>query len=145
LGAWLLAPAAVETVHSHPFGLSFYTVAAGGVPGAAEKGMNRQFWGFTTRSLVPYLKSVLPRGGSLYLCDTIYSAFQMLILDGHLPPSFRATGDIAQADYALVHHEKHFNEVDYQIWTTYGSVQPAHVLLYDGVPIISVYKNPRRR
>ena len=144
LAAWLLAPAAVETAHSHPFALSHYTAIAGGVPGAAEKGMNRQFWGFTTRSLVPYLREVLPNGGQLYVCDTIYWAFDMLIRDGHLPPSFRATGDIARADYALVHHEKHFAEVDHQIWTTYGHVQPAHVLLYDGVPIISVYKNPRR-
>jgi 4-amino-4-deoxy-L-arabinose transferase-like glycosyltransferase len=143
-GGWLLAPAALETAHSHPFALSHYTALAGGPPGAAEKGMNRQFWGFTTRSLVPYLRQVLPNGGTLYICDTIYRAFDMLIRDGHLPPSFRATGDIALADYALVHHEKHFAEVDQQIWTTYGSVQPTHVLLYDGVPIISVYKNPRR-
>jgi hypothetical protein len=145
IGAWLLVPSAIETAHSHPFGLSHYTVAAGGVPGATSKGMNRQFWGFTTRSLVPYLREVLPRGGVLYVCDTIYGAFEMLIRDGFLPPTFRATGDIARADYALVHHEKHFIEVDTEIWTTYGSVQPAHVLRYDGVPIISVYKNPRSR
>jgi hypothetical protein len=141
----LLLPAAVETAHSHPFALSYYTPLAGGVPGAAEKGMNRQFWGFTTRSLVPYLLEAMPQGGNLYVCDTIYSAFQMLIRDGHLPPSFHATPDIAHADYALVHHEKHFAEVDQQIWTTYHSVQPAHVLLFDGVPIISVYKNPRHK
>jgi len=144
LGAWLLAPSLVETIHSHPFGLSHYGVAAGGVPGAAQKGMNRQFWGFTTRSLVPYLREAMPNGGTLYICDTIFTAFEMLIRDGHLPRSFRVTGDIANADYALVHHEKHFAEIDHQIWTTYGNVQPAHVLLYDGVPIISVYKNPRR-
>jgi hypothetical protein len=141
---WLLAPAALETAHSHPFGLSHYTVAAGGVPGAAELGMNRQFWGFTTRSLVPYLREVLPAGGTLYVCDTIYWSFEMLIRDGWLPPSFRITYDIARADYALVHHEKHFAEVDHEIWTTYGDVRPVHVLRYDGVPIISVYKNPQR-
>ncbi|HEY2733125.1 MAG TPA: glycosyltransferase family 39 protein, partial [Polyangiales bacterium] len=32
IGLWLLVPAAIETAHSHPFGLSHYTVAAGGVP-----------------------------------------------------------------------------------------------------------------
>ncbi|HET8933093.1 MAG TPA: glycosyltransferase family 39 protein [Polyangiales bacterium] len=143
LASVLLLPAAVETAHSHPFALSYYTPIAGGVPGAAEKGMNRQFWGYTTRSLVPYLLEVMPNGGTLYICDTLYGSFQMLIRDGHLPPSFRATPDISHADYALVHHEKHFAEVDHQIWTTYRSVQPAHVLLYDGVPIISVYKNPK--
>jgi hypothetical protein len=143
LAGLLLLPAAVETAHSHPFGLSHYTAIAGGVPGAAAKGMNRQFWGFTTRSLVPWFLETMPKGGSLYICDTLYSAFQMLIRDGHLPATFRAVPDIARADYALVHHEKHFAEVDHQIWTTYRTVKPAHVLLYDGVPIISVYKNPR--
>jgi hypothetical protein len=143
VGLWLLAPAALETAHSHPFALSHYTAAAGGVPGAAEKGMNRQFWGFTTRSLTPYLRETLPNGGNLYLCDTIWTAFEMLIRDGLLPPTFRAVGDIARADYSLVHHEKHFAEVDHQIWTTYQSVRPHHVLTYDGVPIISVYQNPR--
>jgi len=145
LASLLLLPAAAETAHSHPFALSHYTAAAGGVPGAAAMGLNRQFWGFTTRSLVPYLLEVMPNGGTLYICDTLYTSFQMLIRDGHLPATFRPTPDIARADYALVHHEKHFAEVDHQIWTTYRSAQPAHVLLYDGVPIISVYKNPNKR
>ena len=142
--SWLLAPALVETVHSHPFGLSHYTVAAGGVPGAAERGMNRQFWGFTSRSVTPYLREVMPNGGTVYICDTISVAWFMLMRDGFLPDNIRPSYDIARSDYALVHHEKHFAEIDHQIWTTYGSVQPVHVLTYDGVPIISVYKNPRR-
>ena len=44
-----------------------------------------------------------------------------------------------------MHHELHFGEVDEQIWTTYGSVKPVYVLRYDGVPIISVYENPRHK
>ena len=51
---------------------------------------------------------------------------------------------MASADFALVHHEAHFDEVDFQAWMAYGHVQPAYVLTYDGVPIISVYENPRR-
>ncbi len=145
LAVLLLLPAAVETAHSHPFGLSHYTVAAGGVPGAADKGMNRQFWGFTTRSLVPFFQQAMPHGGSVYLCDTLWTSWQMLSADGFLPPNIVASFDIADADYAIVHHEKHFIEVDEQIWTTYGSVKPVYVLRYDGVPIISVYKNPHAR
>ncbi|MCZ7679128.1 MAG: hypothetical protein M5U28_10410 [Sandaracinaceae bacterium] len=141
----LLAPAAVETMHSHPFGLSHYTFAAGGAPGAADHGMNRQFWGFTTRSLVDWFEGRMPAGGTVWICDTTWTAFQMLARDGHLDPRIRATGDLVGADYAIVHHEHHFVEVDYQIWAAWGSVQPAHVLTYDGVPIVSVYENPRRR
>jgi 4-amino-4-deoxy-L-arabinose transferase-like glycosyltransferase len=143
LGA-LVLPGAVLTAHSHPFGLSHYTPIAGGVPGAATLGMNRQFWGYTTRSLVPYFKQQLPHGGTVWICDTTWDAWHMLIRDGLLPSNIQPSWELDRADYAIVHHEHHFAEVDYQIWTAYGTVRPSLVLTYDGVPIISVYKNPRK-
>lgn len=142
-GAVLLLPSALETAHSHPFGLSHYGVGAGGVPGSADLGMNRQFWGFTTRSVTDYLAEHAPPGARIYICDTTGGAFRMLQRDGWLPDHLRPTGHIGNADFALVHHEHHFAEVDHQIWSTYGSVRPVHVLTYDGVPIVSVYRNPR--
>jgi hypothetical protein len=145
IGAWLLAPALIETIHSHPFGLSHYGLPAGFVPGAADRGMNRQFWGFTTGSLVDFFDTHLPGGGTVYACDTTDLAFRMLARDGLLSERIVPTRDIAAADYAIVHHELHMAEVDTQIWTLYGTTQPVHVLTYDGVPIISVYENPRHR
>lgn len=141
-GALLLAPAAVETAHAHPFALSHYGFAAGFVPGAADRGMNRQFWGYTTGSLAGFFARTLPHGGRVYVCDTTTGAFSMLARDGFMPSNILPTLDIASADYALVHHEHHFAEVDHQIWSTWGTTRPVHVLAYDGVPIISVYANP---
>ncbi|MDB4987927.1 MAG: hypothetical protein JWN04_3105 [Myxococcaceae bacterium] len=143
--AVLLAPGFAETAHSHRFGLSHYTLAAGGVPGAADYGMNRQFWGFTTGSVVDFLKQKMPNGGTVYINDTTYGAFEMLKRDGLLPANIRAEGRLTEADYVLVHHEHHFAEVDFQAWQAFGSVQPVHVLTYDGVPIVSIYEHPRRR
>ena len=145
LGAMLLAPSFVETVHSHPFGLSHYTLAAGGVPGAADLGLNRQFWGFTTGSLVDFFNEEMPDGGTVWLCDTTDVAWRMLQRDGLVPNNIRPSWNMARADYILVHHEEHFAEVDGQAWLAFGSAAPAKVLTYDGVPIISVYENPRRR
>ena len=142
--AFCLLPSAVQTAHSHPFGLSHYMPIAGGVPGAADLGMNRQFWGFTTGSLVPWLVEQLPDGGSVWLCDTTTGAWAMLQADGIVPRNIRAAASMNEADFALVHHERHFAEVDYQAWVAYGTPQPAYVLRYDGVPIISVYENPAR-
>ena len=139
-----LLPSLVQTAHSHPFALSHYTPVVGGVPGGADLGMNRQFWGFTTGSLAPWLRTKLPDGGSVWLCDTTPGAWAMLQADGIIPRNIRATASMAEADLVLVHHEPHFNEVDYQAWVAFDTVQPAHVLLYDGVPIISVYENPKR-
>ncbi len=148
--AWVFAvlcllPGAVQTGHSHPFGLSHYMPIAGGVSGAADLGMNRQFWGFTTGSVTDWLVAELPDGGSVWLCDTTVGAWAMLQADGVVPRNIRAARSISEADFALVHHERHFAEVDYQAWVAYGSPKPAHLLLYDGVPIVSVYENPARR
>ena len=140
LGAIVLTPALIETAHSHPFGLSHYGMAAGFVPGAADKGMNRQFWGFTTGSLAPFFNQHVPDGSRVYVCDTTIGAFRMLAEDGLISERIRPTLDLAQSDFALVHHELHMAEVDFQIWSAYGTTKPAYVLSYDGVPIVSVYK-----
>jgi hypothetical protein len=139
-----LLPGVVETAHSHPFGLSHYTPMAGGVPGAADLGMNRQFWGFTTGSLADWISETLPEGGSVWTCDTTHGAWSMMQRDGMIPSNIRAERTMGAADLVLVHHEAHFAEVDYQAWVAFGTAQPAFVLRYDGVPIISVYENPRR-
>ena len=144
LGALALLPALVETAHSHPFGLSHYGMAAGFVPGAADKGMNRQFWGFTTGSLVPFFNQRVPDGSRVYVCDTTIGAFRMLAEDGLISERIRPTLDLAHSDFALVHHELHMAEVDFQIWSAYGTTQPAYVLSYDGVPIVSVYQRPKK-
>jgi hypothetical protein len=141
----LLAPGFAETTHSHRFALSHYTLAAGGVPGAADYGMNRQFWGFTTGSVVEFLRERLPNGGSVFLGDTTTTAFEMLKRDGRLPRNIRAAANLSEADLVLVHHEDHMAEIDFQAWQAFGSVQPVRVLTYEGVPIISIYEHPRRR
>lgn len=141
----LLLPSFVETAHSHPFGLAHYTAGAGFTPGAAFYGMNRQFWGYTTGSLVGFFREHLPEGGTVWICDTLPESFNMLKRDGLLPPEIHPSWTMADADYVIVHHEHHFAEVDAQAWVAFGSTQPAYVLTHDGVPIISVYENPAKR
>jgi hypothetical protein len=107
--------------------------------------MNRQFWGFTTGSVTDYLREQMPNGGTVFVHDTTTTAFDMLKKDGRLPRNIRAAANLSDADFVLVHHEHHMAELDFQAWQAFGSVQPAHVLSYDGVPIISIYEHPRRR
>jgi len=145
LATLFLLPGAVETAHSHPFGLSHYMPVAGGVPGAADLGMNRQFWGFTTGSVAGWIARRLPKGGSVWICDTTHEAWLMMQRDGLIPGNIRAVSSMRSADLVLVHHEAHFSEVDHQAWVAFGNVRPVHVLLYDGVPIISIYEKPTGR
>lgn len=134
----LLAPT-METVHSHPFGLSAYTPLVGGTAGGADLGLNRQFWGFTTQSVAPYFKNAKP-GTTLFIHDTAWSAWEQMQREHRVPQTLQATGAPGDSAYSLVHHELHMNEVDYQIWVAYEHTHPDWVLAHDGVPIVSVYK-----
>ncbi|MEO8877524.1 MAG: glycosyltransferase family 39 protein [Polyangiaceae bacterium] len=135
----LIAPIA-ETAHSHPFGLSAYVPTVGGTAGAADLGLNRQFWGFTTQSTNAWFQKNGRPGARVFILDTTGEAWSRMQEEGRMRKDLRAVGSPSEADYSLVQHELHMNEVDYQIWVAYGSTAPAWVLTHDGVPIISLYK-----
>ena len=137
--------ALATTVHSHPFGLSAYTPAFGGTAGGADLGLNRQFWGFTTESLAPWLAENAKPGETLYFMDTAWPSWQRLIAEKRIPETLRGVSSPAEAELSIVHHEQHINEVDYNIWTEYRSSTPVYVLTHDGVPIITVYRRAHGR
>jgi hypothetical protein len=87
----------------------------------------------------------MPEGGTVWPCDATGKAWEMMQRDGMIPDNIRPARNLATADYAIIHYEHHFLEVDLQIWDAFGTVQPVEVLTYDGVPLVSVYENPRRR
>ncbi|MBX3229002.1 MAG: glycosyltransferase family 39 protein [Labilithrix sp.] len=140
----LLAPFAV-TRHSHPFGLSAYVPFFGGTAGGADLGLNRQFWGFTTTSLDPWFREHTKPGDTVYIMDTAWPSWTRMVDEDRVPKWLRGVGSPAEATISIVHHEQHINEVDFNIWTEYGTTAPAYVLTHDGVPIISVYRRPPRR
>jgi 4-amino-4-deoxy-L-arabinose transferase-like glycosyltransferase len=132
------------TAHSHPYGLSFYTPAVGGAPGAASLGLNRTFWGYTTGSLTVALNDRAQGGGSVYVHDTALQSFELLVRDGRVDRALRGTLAIPASRLALYHHEPHMSRVEYQIWVDYGTLAPAAVADYDGVPVAWLYERPRR-
>jgi hypothetical protein len=136
--------ALAATIHSHPFGLSSYVPFAGGTAGGADLGLNRQFWGFTTQSLAPWLAENSKPGETFYFMDTAWASWVRMQEEKRLPP-LRGVGSPADAELSIVHHEQHMNEVDYNIWTEYRSSTPAYVLTHDGVPIITVYRRTRTK
>jgi len=101
--------------------------------------MNRQFWGYSVNTLLPWLNATLPRGARLFPHDWNHDSWDMYLRERQLRPDIVETGAVAGSDAALVIHEQHFNDFDYAIWDEYGHVQPAQVLTLDGVPLVSVY------
>jgi 4-amino-4-deoxy-L-arabinose transferase-like glycosyltransferase len=139
--AAVVAAPLVETIHSHPWGLSNYTPLVGGASGAATLGLNRQFWGFTTGAVVDWLNQHAKPGEAVYIHDTAGDAWEMLHRDGRLLPRVQAAWSVQGSTFALYHHEEHMETIEYQIWTVYGTSTPVHIGVYDGVPIVYVYEN----
>ena len=140
--------AAVETLDAHPYALSHYNALAGGAPGGADLGMNRQFWGYAARGVLPYLNENTAGTVKVYTHDAspAWGKYKELglVRPGVNDSGSEYSGGVAKSDYAIVVHELHFNRHDYLIWSAYGTVQPVFVLTTDGVPIVSVYARPKR-
>lgn len=140
--ACLLGPL-VMTLHSHPWGLTFYTPLVGGAPGAASLGLNRTFWGYTTGALAGGLNERAPPGAAVYVHDTALQAWDILRTDGRVRRDLRPTLSLHNSRLALYHHEPHMSRVEYEIWVAYGTRTPALMGSYDGVPVAWLYERPR--
>jgi hypothetical protein len=144
----VIGAAAAETRHAQPYALSHYNAIAGGAPGGADIGMNRQFWGYAARGVLPFLRSQATGSGArpVYTHDAS-PAWGAYLRDGLVPRSLpdaggEYAGGIERSQLAIVIHERHFRRHDFLIWKAYGTVQPAFVLRFDGVPLVSVYRRP---
>jgi hypothetical protein len=148
VGAAVVGAAAVETAIAQPYALTSYNALAGGAPGGADLGMNRQFWGVAARGILPRLALEAPTHGTrpVYSHDAS-PAWGLYMKYGLVPASLPDSGHeqegVDSSQLAIVVHELHFNRHDYMIWKAYGTVQPIDVLRADGVPIVSLYRRPR--
>lgn len=127
------------TLHSDPWGLSFYTPLVGGAPGAASLGLNRTFWGYTTGSLQGFINQHAPNRSGVYVHDTALQSWEMLRADGRIRADLRGTLSIPGSALALYHHEPHMRRVEYETWLDYGHAAPAAIASFDGVPVVWVY------
>lgn len=149
LAALVIAAAAAETIDAQPHALTHYNALAGGAPGGADLGMNRQFWGVAARAALPVINQYAPPPGApprpVYSHDAspAWGLYRKVgLLAPGLPDAGREVAGIRKSKIAIVLHERHFNRHDYLIWREYGTVSPAHVIAVDGVPIASVYVRP---
>ncbi|MGE0548977.1 MAG: ArnT family glycosyltransferase [Kofleriaceae bacterium] len=145
----VIAAAAVETATAQPYALTWYNALAGGAPGGADLGMNRQFWGSSARGVLPVLAEHAPAQGAppspVYTHDAS-PAWGFYMKQGLIPRSLPDAGweqaGVTKSKLAIVVHERHFNRHDFMIWKAYGTVAPLFVLRAAGVPIVSVYERP---
>jgi len=127
------------TLHSTPWGLSFYTPLVGGAPGAASLGLNRTFWGYTTGALQGEINQRAPERAYVFVHDTAIASWEMLRADHRVRSDLRGGLSIPASALALLHYEPHMRRVEYQTWVEYGHDAPIAIKAYEGVPIVWLY------
>jgi hypothetical protein len=147
VGGCVVLASVSELAVAEPYALSWYSALAGGAPGGADLGMNRQFWGISARGVLPQLSAAAPSGKTYVYTHDASPAWGLYQRLGRIPAGLIDAGweqgGIERSQLAFVIHERHFNRHDYLIWKSYGTVQPIYVLRTAGVPIVSVYRRPR--
>ena len=145
LAALCVAGPLAMTLHSHPWGLTFYTPLAGGAPGAASLGLNRTFWGYATGALTDELNELAPPNAAVYVHDTALQSWELFREDGRIRPDLAGTLSLPSSSLALYHHEPHMRRVEFETWVVYGTVSPVAIGSYDGVPVAWLYARDELR
>jgi len=140
--ALLLLPAVIATARVHPYGTAAYAELAGGVPGAASLGMQRQFWSSHVTGVLPWINANAPRGARLWLHEVTGYAFEQYQRNGWLRQDLVPAGGPGDADIAAYQYHQEFREQEFNIWQAFGTAHPVAGLYVDETPQIIVYRRP---
>jgi len=140
LSALLFAPALVATARNHPYGTSYYSELAGGLPGAATLGMQRQFWSNNVTGVLDWLNAHAPPNARVWLHEVTGLAFQEYQLNGMLRRDLQAAGGPWDAQIAVYQYHQEFREHEMNVWQAFGTETPAAALYLDETPQIIVYQ-----
>jgi hypothetical protein len=142
LGLLALAPAAWAVAHVHPYGTAAYNELAGGAPGAATLGMQRQFWGDAPVGLLEALDAHAAPGARIWWQETTALAVRAYERDRRLRPDLRLASAPEEADVSLWQFHQEFRDKEFRTWSAFGSARPVALLAIDEVPLVVVYARP---
>lgn len=146
--AWMLValiaiPSAQATWEIHPHGTAYYNELIGGAPGAAEAGMQRQFWGGATRDGLAEVNRRAPAGARIWFHKCAYTAVVFYQREGWLRRDLHYAGNPEGTALGFYHHQKDHDDYELDCMRNYGVQTPAMQASVDGVPLLSVYERPR--
>jgi len=140
LFALLLSPGAWATARIHPYGTAYYSELAGGLPGAAGLGMQRQFWSSHVTGVLPWINQHARPGERLYLHEVREESFRDYQRNGMLRADVVRAGGPQDATMAAYQYHQEFRAQELEIWQAFGTAHPAYGLYVDETPQIVVYR-----
>ncbi len=118
-------------------GAAFYNALIGGVQGAADRYMQRNFWGYDILPLCPVLNATAPRGAKLFVMSYYeglnWNSFLYLQREGFIRHDIRGTNDLHEADFAFFFYEKQNEQILYDLYREFGTARPLEISETDSV------------
>lgn len=139
LGVLLGTPAFIATARVFEFGTSAYSELAGGLPGAASLGMQRQFWANNLSGVVPWINANARPGERIYFHENHGGQIRDLQRNGMLRTDVYAVG-LEQADMVVYQYHQEFRDAEFQTWQRLGTFRPVYGLYLDETPQIVIYR-----
>jgi 4-amino-4-deoxy-L-arabinose transferase-like glycosyltransferase len=144
LSLLILSPAVVATARVYAFGTSAYAELAGGLPGAASLGMQRQFWANNVTGVLDYLNANAKPGERVYLHENHGGQIHDYQRNAMLRRDLQFVGSPFEADWVAYQYHQEFREHEYNTWQAFDTVKPVFGLYLDETPQVVVYQRQRR-
>jgi len=152
LALFALVPAIWAVAHIHPYGTAAYNELAGGAPGAASLGMERQFWGDDVVGLLGEVNLHAVPGARVWWQETSAGAVRAWQRDGLVRGDLRWAVGPEDADLSIWQYHQEFRDKEFRTWTEFAEParpdrpprlpRPVAGLYLDEVPLAVIYARP---
>ncbi len=133
-------PAFIANWRVYPYGTSFYSEPAGGLPGAATLGMQRQFWANNVTGVLDWINQNARQGERVYLHECHGGQIRDYQKNGMLRTDLGFVGDPFSADLVAYQYHQEFREHEFNTWQALGTTKPVTGLYVDETPQVVVYR-----
>lgn len=140
LAVLLSASSFIATARVYEFGTSAYGELAGGLPGAASLGMQRQYWANNLSGVLPWINQNARPGERIYFHENHGGQIRDLQRNGMLRTDVQAVGGPEQAQMVVYQYHQEFRDAEFSTWQALGTTKPVYGLYLDETPQIVIYR-----
>jgi hypothetical protein len=128
-------PGAVISTRVWPYGLGSYNELIGFSRGAANVGMQRTFWGYEAREVLPVINARTPRGGRIHFGDVNADSHARYVGDGLLRRDIAFSPTVRGTAVAHVEPQGEFKQQQVDVWNEWDRRNPDVIVHAEGVPL----------
>jgi 4-amino-4-deoxy-L-arabinose transferase-like glycosyltransferase len=132
--------ALIATMHVFAFGTSAYSELAGGMPGAASLGMQRQFWSNNLTGVLDWINKNARPGERIYFHECHQGQIHDYMRNGMLRNDITPVGGPNGADIVAYQYHQEFRDQEFLAWDALGTRHPVTGLYLDETPQVIVYR-----